>query len=89
MSLAELLDRLPPGWSETSYAGRRWGVTRTVHGDGRSQSVLAEELGGPGLVSANAYRLGGELVLKPCEMPAEVVLAFLEGHDPGAPEQRM
>jgi hypothetical protein len=82
--VARLLARLPVGWSETTYAGRRWGVTRTVHGDGRSQSVLAEELGGSRLVSTNAYLLGGELVLKPCEMPVEVVLAFLAGHDPGA-----
>ena len=81
MTLAELLERIPLGWSETSYAGRRWGLTRTVHGDGRSQSVMAEELGGTGLVSANAYRLGGGMVLKPCEMPAEVVLDFLRDHD--------
>ena len=76
--LSALFARLPEGWSEVEYDGRRWGVTRTVHGDGRSESVLAEELGGVDLVSANLYRLDGRAVLKPCEMPEAKVLDFLE-----------
>jgi hypothetical protein len=80
--VSSLFARVLEGWSQVEYDGRSWGVTRTVHGDGRSESILAEELGGTDLVSANLYRLDGDDVLKPCEMPAEKVLAFLEALAP-------
>ena len=77
--MGELFDRVPVGWSLVVYDGRRYAVTRSVHGDGRSESILAEALDGSDLVSANLYRLDGEDALKPCEMPAEKVIAFLQG----------
>jgi hypothetical protein len=77
--LEDLLDRVPEGWSAVAYAGRRYGLTRTTHTDGRSVSLLAEELGGPDVVSANVFRLSGGAELRPCEMPAAKVLSFLEG----------
>ena len=80
--VSALFARLPEGWSLVEYDGRRWGVTRTVGAGGRSEKLLAEELGGTDLVSANLYRVDGEDVLKPCEMPAEKVLGFLEGLAP-------
>lgn len=80
--VSRLFARVPEGWSDVEYDERRWSVIRTVHGDGRSESILAEELGGTDLVSANLYRVDGEDVLKPCEMPAEKVLAFLEALPP-------
>lgn len=83
MTLAELFDRLPVGWSEVSYDGRRYGVTRSVRLGGRVQSVYAEELGGSGVISANLYLpRDGEEAFRPCEMPAEKVLAFLTGSEP-------
>jgi hypothetical protein len=75
--VSELFGRLPVGWSLVVYDGRRYAVTRSVHGDGRSESILAEALDGSDLVSANLYRLDGEDALKPCEMPEQKVLAFL------------
>jgi hypothetical protein len=80
--LGILFSRVPEGWSQWEYDGRGWSVVRTVHGDGRSESLYAEELGGTDVVSANLDRLHGEPVLKPCEMPEEKVLAFLEGLRP-------
>ena len=80
--LSALFARVPEGWSQVEYDGRSWGVTRTVHGDGRSESILAEELGGTDLVSATLYRLDDEELLKPCEMPAGKVLDFLRGLRP-------
>lgn len=77
--LPALFDRLPEGWSEVTYAGRRYGVTRTTRVGGRQQSVYAEELGGTHVVSANLYATSTGPLLKPCEMPADVVLEFLEG----------
>lgn len=80
--LAHLFERLPPGWSLMTYAGHRWGVTRSVQVGGRTESVYAEQLGGEEIVSANLYRLAAGAVLKPCEMPAERVLAFLRDARP-------
>lgn len=80
--LGRLVDALPEGWSEVAYAGRRYGLTKTSHVGGRSLSVYAEELGGTDVVSANVYRTATGEVLRPCEMPAEVVLDFLRGAAP-------
>jgi hypothetical protein len=80
--LSDLFARVPEGWSLVEYGGRRWAVTRTIHVEGRSESILAEELGGTDLVSANLYRLDGHDVLKACEMPDQKVLDFLEGLAP-------
>jgi hypothetical protein len=89
VSVADLLDGVPDGWSVAVYAGRRYGVTKTPHAGGRSVSVYAEELGGPDVISANLYLTGAGEAFRPCEMPAEKVLAFLRGamythDDPGA-----
>ena len=70
---------MPEGWSPVAYRGRRYGLTRTSRAGGRSVSVYAEELGGDDVVSTNVYRTTTGDVLKPCEMPAATVLAFLEG----------
>lgn len=61
------------------YAGRRYGLSRTTRAGGRSISVYAEELGGPDVISTNVYRTTSGDLLRPCEMPAEKVLAFLRG----------
>ena len=83
MELERLVDRVPEGWTPVAYDGRRYGLTRTTRAAGRSVSLLAEELGGSGLVSANVYRTQAGLLLKPCEMPEATVLAFLRGWQPG------
>lgn len=46
---------------------------------GRGVSVLAEQLGGTDVVNANVYPTSTGDLLKPCEMPAASVLAFLRG----------
>ena len=90
--LERLLARFPEGWSRASYAGRVWGVSRTSSVAGRVHRVYAEALAGrgadqpgaaPDVVSANLYRVGGRTELRPCEMPAQVVLDFLEQARPG------
>lgn len=59
-----------------TFDGRRYGVTRSVLVGGRIQKLYAEQLGGTDVVSANLYA-GDEL--RPCEMPAAKVLAFVAG----------
>lgn len=75
-TVADLFRRVPEGWSVMTFAGRRYGVTRTRHAGGLSAKLYAEELGGTDVVSANLY---GENGFRPCEMPAAKVLAFLAG----------
>lgn len=78
LSLRELLDRFPEGWSETTYDGRRYGVTRTLRAGGRAVSLYAEALDGSDVVSTNAYLTASAEELRPCEMPAAKVLDFLQ-----------
>jgi hypothetical protein len=83
--MAEFLaavEALPRGYGEGSYDGRRWGVTVTVSADARRWWLWGEELGGAGRVSFNLYRLAGGPALRPCEMPADRVMAFVAGYSP-------
>ena len=80
--LRALVDRVPEGWTPVTYRGRGYGLRRTSRAQGRSVAIYAEELGGSDVVSTNVYRTGAGDVLKPCEMPASTVLAFLDGWQP-------
>ena len=83
--LAALLERVPEGWTPVVFEGRRYGLSRVDRAGGRSISVFAEELGGTDVVSANVYRTSTGELLKPCEMPAARVLAFLVGWRTASP----
>ena len=73
-------EKLPEGYSEGAYDGRRFGVTVRRSEDGRRNSLFARELGGTDIVSFNLYRLSsGKISLKPCEMSTEKVVAFVLG----------
>ena len=78
---AALFHRVPLGWSEVMYAGRRYGLTRSVAATGRAMAVYAEELGGRDVVSANLYLTTVGPQLKACEMPAAKVVDFLAGFE--------
>jgi peptide-methionine (S)-S-oxide reductase len=78
-ALESLVERVPEGWTEVGFAGRRYGLTRVTRAGGGSVSLYAEELGGPDVVSTNVFRTASGPLLRPCEMPAEKVLAFLRG----------
>lgn len=73
-------DRLPIGGYGGTFDGKRYRVTKASMATGRSQKLEAEELGGSDYISFNLYRLaGGQALLKPCEMEAEKVIAFVLG----------
>lgn len=78
------LDRLPIGYSTGSYRGARWGVTISASVDGRRRWLWGEALNGTGTVSFNLYMLASGPALRPCEMPAEEVIAFGVGYVPDA-----
>jgi hypothetical protein len=82
VELAGLLDRVPEGWTPVRFEGRPYGLSRSDHAGGGAVSVYAEELGGSDVVSTNVYRTSAGDVLRPCEMPADKVLAFLRGWSP-------
>jgi hypothetical protein len=81
-TLAALVEAVPEGWTRVRYEGRTYGLTRRTWAGGRSTSVLAEELGGTDLVSANVHRTATAHHLRPCEMPAAKVVDFLRGWEP-------
>lgn len=76
--LEAALARIPEGWSRVRVGGRAYGLTKATHTAGRSVSIYAEELGGRDVVSANVRRLEAGTELRPCEMAAEKVAAFLQ-----------
>ena len=70
----------PRGYFTARYAGHRYGVSNTVHANGRSMKLFAEQLGGPDRISLNIYAPAtSEPSLKPCEMPVDKVTAFVLG----------
>lgn len=72
-------DALPIGSFEGDYEGRRYHVVRQDFSGGKSQKLLARELGGADYISMNLYRLESGARLKPCEMPEVKVVAFVMG----------
>lgn len=77
------LDKLPVGYSEGCYRGRRYGTTVSVSADGKRRKLFAEELGGVDRISFNLYVLSGDRIkLKPCEMPDAKVIDFVLGYEP-------
>jgi hypothetical protein len=72
------LSAWPEGYFTATYDGERYGVTRSVHANGRSMKLWAEQLGGADRISLNIYAPpSGDLALKPCEMPIDKVTAFV------------
>ena len=70
--------KLAEGYSEGAYEGRRFGLIVRRSGDGRRNSLFARELAGTDIVSFNLYRVTSDrTLLKPCEMSAEKVVAFV------------
>ena len=76
--LLDFIHKLPVGYSEVLYAGRKYGLTRTDFNNGMSIKVYAEEMGGTNFISLNYYITSSKELLKPCEMPEEKVIHFLK-----------
>jgi hypothetical protein len=85
--LHSVLAAISSGYGEGVYEGRRYGVAVRKSGDGKRISLFARALAGGDVVSFNLYRLkSGEDALRPCEMPAEKVVAFVLGYVPDLPK---
>ena len=81
MDLIQQIKTLPVGYSEVNYEGKRYGVSRTNFNEGKSIKVYAKELGGTHFISFNYYLTTKENLLKPCEIPVQEVVHFLENYE--------
>jgi hypothetical protein len=79
MSYRERLRAFPEGAFEGTYHGRRYLIRKETLLKGRLIKLYAEELGGNDFVSLNYYETARSPLLKPCEMPREKVIGFIEG----------
>ena len=75
--VAAALDALPLGTFRGGSQGRDWLVSRTLFAGGASEKLVARALDGSDYVSLNLYRLESGPRLRPCEMPAAKVAAFV------------
>lgn len=82
MNILELIKNLPIGYSEVMYEHKKYGVTRTDFNNGRSIKLYAKELGGKDFISLNYYITSTKRNLRPCEMPKEKVIHFLNHYKP-------
>ena len=77
-----MLARLPSGYIEGTFDGRKWGVSIRRSDDGRRLWLFAEDLGATDIVSFNLYRGIAQSFLKPCEMSSEKVVQFVREFQP-------
>lgn len=75
--LLEKIKTVPLGYSEVMYQNKKYGVTRTEFNNGKSQKLYAKELAGNDFISLNYYITSQHELLKPCEMPVQKVIQFL------------
>ena len=74
---------MPSGYGEGVYEGLRYGVAVLKSREGKRTSLFARALAGGDVASFNVYRpRSGDDSLRPCEMPAEKVVALFSGMSP-------
>lgn len=77
-SVLNSIEKIPEGYSEGIYTDRKYGITKTIFNNGNSFKVYGEELGGNDFISLNYYITKEKNLIKPCEMPEQKVVHFLE-----------
>lgn len=82
VDVAALLAAVPLGTSVGHANGKPYVTSRSLFNAGRSTKLVAHERGGPDYISLNFYDLARGPRLKPCEMPATKVIAFLQAYTP-------
>lgn len=74
------IQNIPEGYSEVMYNHKKYGLVKETFNDQKSFKIYAEELGGKDFISLNFYKMSHKNVLKPCEMPKDKVIHFLNNH---------
>ena len=78
--ILERIKQLSLGYSEVIYMNKKYGVTKSEFNHGDSFKIYAEELGGNDFISLNYYITSNKDLLKPCEMPEQKVIHFLNNY---------
>lgn len=76
--MLQLIQKIPEGYSEGIYNAKKYGITRETFNDGKSYKIYGKELQGNDFISLNYYITQHKEHLKPCEMPEQKVIHFLE-----------
>lgn len=79
-ALSNIIRNLPLGYTQVEYCGEKYGMNVLECNGGKSRKVFARSLAGTDLISLNFYSTDAGDILKPCEMPEEKVIHFLENH---------
>lgn len=69
--------KIPTGYSQGVYNHKKYGITKTVHNNGKSFKIYGKELGGTDFISLNYYITEKKDILKPCEMTSDKVIHFM------------
>jgi len=80
MTLLQRIQQLQLGYSEVYYENAKYGVTKSEFNQGKSYKIYAEELCGNNFISLNYYKTSHTEILKPCEIPKEKVIHFLNNY---------
>ncbi len=78
--ILDLIENIPEGYSEVRYNNKKYSIVKETFNDQKSFKIYAEELGGQDFISLNYYRTLSKDLLKPCEMPKEKVIHFLNNY---------
>ncbi|WP_298540146.1 peptide methionine sulfoxide reductase [uncultured Aquimarina sp.] len=76
--LLEYIKRIPEGYSEGIYKNIKYSITKETFNKGKSFKIYGKELQGNDFISLNYYITSTSELLKPCEMPEQKVVDFLE-----------
>ncbi len=77
MNLLDKIAKIPLGASEIWLKGKKYLVTRRDFNAGKSTKIFAQEMGGKDFISFNFYLTKQGQQLRPCEMPEQKVLDFI------------
>ena len=76
--LLQIIQTIEEGYSEGLYNNSKYSITKQTFNNGKSYKIFAKALNGKDFISMNYYVTSQNEFLKPCEMPEEKVIHFLE-----------
>ncbi len=75
--MIRLIEKIPEGYSTGLFRSKKYGITKRIFNHGKSFKIYGRELQGTNFISLNYYITKKNNLLKPCEMPKEKVIEFL------------
>ncbi|SEK50034.1 peptide-methionine (S)-S-oxide reductase [Aquimarina amphilecti] len=75
--MLDKINQIKEGYSEGFYKNNKYSITKEIFNEGKSFKIYAKELKGTDFISLNYYITSSTELLKPCEMPKQKVIDFL------------